>query len=254
VLAELAECILTPCPAPARKLGYLKEAVAIGARFRRQRLAWRSHLENSRSVILEAAHACSAHGRALILGSGSLLDIPIEELAAMFGQVVLADLVHPLGARWRVRSLQNVSMDTVDLTGTVVEAARGIMPAPAPPPRYLDQQWDLTVSANILSQLPLLPVKRLETTGAYSPGDLNIFARDIQVKHLAWMDSLPGTICLVTDTSWLDGDVETNPIPGIKLPQPTRAWTWHIAPRPEVHTDRDVTHTVSAFVRPASLR
>jgi len=47
VLAELAEYVLTPCPGPARRLGYLKEAVAIGARFRRQRKAWQKGIEKS---------------------------------------------------------------------------------------------------------------------------------------------------------------------------------------------------------------
>lgn len=174
----------------------------------------------------------------------------MEELSGMFGQVVLADLVHPLGARWRTRSLRNVRMDTVDLTGTVTEAARGHMPAPSPPACYLDQQWDFTVSANILSQLPLLIVKRLETTGGYSPEEMAILARDIQAGHIAWLDSLSGSVCLITDTSCMDADVATDPLPGIVLPEPTRTWIWNIAPRPELHPDRDVTHTVSAFVRP----
>lgn len=200
---------------------------------------------------MQAANACPSRDRALILGSGALLDIPIEALAGMFYQVILADLVHPLSARWKVRALRNVSMDIVDLTGTLAEAALGRMTAPSPPTRYLDQQWDFTVSANILSQLPLLPVKWLESTGAFSHEDMDSLARNIQAGHLAWLDSLSGTVCLITDTSWVDGDVASDPLPGIKLPQPTRTWTWRIAPKPEMHPDRDVTHTVSAFVRPA---
>lgn len=167
----------------------------------------------------------------------------------MFGQVVLADLVHPLAARWRVRALHNVHLDTIDLTGTVTEAARGRMPAPAPPTSYVNQKWDYTVSANILSQLPLLPVKRLEATGVYPADDLEGLARSIRAGHIAWLDSLTGSACLITDTAWFDGERETDPLPGIELPLPVRTWTWHIAPRPEVHPDRDVSHTVSAFVR-----
>ena len=251
MLAELAEYLLTPCPGPARKLGYLREAVAIRARFNRQREAWSGHLENCRAVILEAAKACPSRGMALVLGSGALLDIPVEELSSLFERVVLVDLVHPLTARLRIRGLRNVSLGTADLTGTVAEAARGRMPTPTPPGSCLDRKWDFTVSANILSQLPLLPVKRLEATGAYAAQELDTLSGSIQARHLAWLDNLAGAVCLITDTAWIDGVRETDPLPGIELPHPVRTWTWRIAPRPEVHPDRDVTHTVSAFVRPA---
>lgn len=249
MLAEIAEYLFTPCPPLTRGLGYLKESIAISARARRCRAAWRAHLENCRAVVLEAARACPGRGTALILGSGALLDIPVEELAAMFGQVVLADLIHPLGARRRIRELGNVRMDTTDVTGALEEVASGRMPEPVPPAPYPDLAPDLVVSANILSQLPLLPVARLEARGAFRPAALDAFARRLREEHLSWLARFPGVTCLITDTAWSDGDQAGNLLPGIGLPAPDRAWTWTIAPRPEIHPDRDVTHAVSAFLR-----
>ena len=249
MLAELAEYLITPCPPCARRLGYLREAVAIRARARRCRAAWAGHLDNCRAAILAAARACPVRGTALVLGSGALLDIPAQELADLFDRVVLADLVHPLGTRVKVRKLAGVRLETVDLTGVLAEVVQDRLPerTPVEPPSGL--QPDLTVSANILSQLPLIPVKRLAATGKYRPEELEAFARGLLEEHLALLHRLTGTTCLITDTAWLDGDKVTDPLHGISLNAPTRTWTWNIAPRPEIRPDRDVAHQVGVFIR-----
>lgn len=248
MLAEILEYLATPCPAAARRLGYLKEAVAIRARFARCREAWREHLANCRAAVLEAARGCPVRGTALVLGSGALLDIPVEELSAMFGRVVLADLVHPWSARLRVRKLANVRLDSVDVTGILEGVAAGRCPRPAPPDLYRSLPPDFTISANILSQLALMPVKRLKATGACMPEDLAGFAARLQSAHLEWLRSFPGVVCLLTDTSWTDGVHEGHLLEGVDLPAPLRSWTWNIAPRPEAYPDRDVSHRAGAFV------
>jgi hypothetical protein len=254
MLAELVEYLLTPSPPLARRLGYLKEAVAIRARARRCRAAWAGHLARCRTAVLEAARSSPGRGLAQVLGSGALLDIPVEELSAMFDQVVLADLVHPLAARLRVRNLRNVSLRTIDLTGVLAEVDRGRLPGRVPVDLHAGLETDLpdlTVSANIMSQLPLLPVKRLAATGLYRPEELKVVARGLLEEHLALLERMPGVVCLITDTAWRDGDSVQDPLQGITLPEPTETWTWNIAPRPEAHPDRDVTHEVAAFIRKA---
>ncbi|WP_243358578.1 hypothetical protein [Fundidesulfovibrio terrae] len=248
MLAEILEYLATPCPPWGRSLGYLKESIAISARARRCRAAWREHLENCRAAVLEAARTCPVRGTAVVLGSGAILDIPVEELSAMFGRVVLADLVHPWTARLRVRKLAGVQLDSVDVTGALSDVAAGRMPVPATPDLYRNLAPDLTVSANILSQLALLPVKRLKAAGKHTPEDLAGFAARLQSAHLEWLRGLPGVVCLLTDTSWNDGVREGSLLEGIDLPEPLRAWTWNIAPRPEAYPDRDVSHRAGAFV------
>jgi len=252
MLAELVEYLLTPCPAPARKLGYLTEAVAIRARHRRCRAAWQSHLEHSRAAILEAATACQCKQSALVLGSGALLDVPVEQLSRMFERVVLADVVHPLSARWCVRRLVNVSLLTLDVTGTLAALANGTdIPDCAP----LDlgdliqrEAPDLIVSANILSQLPLLPLRRLEAAGLHSPRELEAFASRLMEEHVGLLQYSPGTGCLITDIRWHGTSGIVNPLRGVELPQPVRTWTWNVAPRPEISPDCDVLHEVGLFL------
>jgi len=247
MLAEALEYLLTPCPAPFRRLGLKRESVAIGARHRRCRQAWRPHLERCRAAILEAAGRCRNHGTALVLGSGHLLDVPVERLAARFERVVLADAVHPLAARWRVRGLRAVRLDTADLTGLCATVLQGRLPERTALTRYLDLEPDLVVSANCLSQLPLLPMRRLEALGADGP-ELEAFRRGVLQDHLDWLRRFTGVTLLIADTAWPDGPHGQDPLPGLDLPPPQASWTWTVAPRPELHPDRDVSHKVSAFL------
>ena len=77
MILELLEYLTTDCPRYARRLGYLKEAIAIRARQARLKSAWAPHLENSKDVIREAMDRCGRRRTALVLGSGLLLDIPL---------------------------------------------------------------------------------------------------------------------------------------------------------------------------------
>ena len=257
MLAEFVEYILTPCPPVARKLGLLKEAVAIRARFGRCRKAWQEHLQNCHSFILDVSRNCPRRKTALILGSGALLDIPIEALASSFDQVVLADLVHPLNARWRTRTLRNVRLETRDLTGTLDQAANGRLPSRTPINFYQDHPLgppelpilpDLVVSANILSQLALLPVKYLAVTKGHSQEGLEAYAKSLAEEHLAWLTHFSGSVCLITDTASFLASQRQDLLPGISLPEPSRTWTWNIAPRPEAHPHHDLTHSVAGIV------
>ena len=55
MFAELMEWLTTPCPAAARRLGYLREAIAIRARYRRHHENWRPHLDATRAFAQRAA-------------------------------------------------------------------------------------------------------------------------------------------------------------------------------------------------------
>jgi hypothetical protein len=53
---------------------------------------WQPHVENSGRRILEAAALSEGHSTALVLGAGNCSEIPLEDLAKTFDEVVLADL------------------------------------------------------------------------------------------------------------------------------------------------------------------
>src|ERR1700722_10129196 len=108
MLAELIEYALTRSPPYARRMGYLYEATAIRARASRCGTAWAPHQERTRYLIHKAVARCKQRRKVVVLGSGPLLDVPLTELAATFGEVVLVDVVHPVTTAWRRRRFANV--------------------------------------------------------------------------------------------------------------------------------------------------
>jgi hypothetical protein len=245
MLLELLEWLLTPCPRPVRAMGYLSEVIAIRARRRRCRRAWAPHLERTRSVLRQAAARCPRKRKAVILGSGLLLDVPLAELAAAFREVVLVDVVHPLGGRWRRRHFGNVRALAADVTGTVEAVYRAAHTPGAPLPRsapdlFLDDaEVDLVASVNLLSQLPYVPETYLARAGSHSESEIAAFARGLMEAHLDYLPRLPGTVALVADVESLEVDRagrvvdRVSTVRGLELPWAGEEWTWELAPRPE---------------------
>src|SRR4051794_1867981 len=108
MLLKLLQYAVTPCPWYVRRMGYLGELLGIKARYARCRAAWEPHLQNTRTIITRAAAKCAQRRKAVVLGSGLLLDVPLAELAGAFREVILVDVVHPLEVRWQRSRFPNV--------------------------------------------------------------------------------------------------------------------------------------------------
>ncbi len=257
MILEFLESLATPCPRAARRSGLLREAVAIRARHARCRAAWRGHLDICREEILAAAQAApgrdtaqAGHGRdtVVILGSGALLDVPVEELAALFGRVVLVDMVHPLSARLRVRALPNVRLEHLDLTGLLDALLRAPACPPPEPDAGLERllralRPDLTVSCMVLSQLGLAPLALQRRAGVPRQDRLDL-GRAIVARHLETLRALPAGVLLLTDTQALRPEGVKDLLLGVAPPPARRQWIWDIAPRGELDRRADIRHQV----------
>ena len=115
MLAELFAWMTTSCPAAARRLGYLRESIAIEARYRRHAERWRPHLEKLKAIIEEAVSNASRRSRGLVHGSGPLFDIPVDALADAFDVRELVDIVYPTRARQIAAGFANVKLKTSDV-------------------------------------------------------------------------------------------------------------------------------------------
>ena len=258
MLAEWFRHLTTPCPAPFKRMGYLKELIAMDARHRRCRDAWASHLRECHDLIGKATEGIG-HSKVTVLGSGLLLDIPIEKLAATFEKVVLVDIVHLPQVEKRVRAFANVDAVNADVDGIaeaiwehVGQGRAGPLPGPLPVSTagaapYLDS--DLVILANLLTQLPLKSLELvMGKAPAYSDDEAKAFARNIIDNHLALLAVLPGRLCLLSETQRViwggpNGDEmieEMDPLFGAQIPASGRKWTWDIAPRPEINRHIDL--------------
>ncbi|GJD91358.1 hypothetical protein BHAOGJBA_4906 [Methylobacterium hispanicum] len=238
MLLDLALWLATPAPWRHRRLGYVRESVLLSGRARRCRRAWAPHAARSREAVLAACADLPLRRAAVVLGSGPLADVPLSQLAAGFERVLLVDAVHPLGARLAARRFPNVRLVTADLAGA------------DDPVGALCGGADLTVSANLLTQLPVVPMDRHEARGLAEPERLG--AR-IVADHLAALGRLPGRVCLVTDTAQREEDRagrvtgRLDLLFGVRLPPSPLAWDWELAPFGEAARHRRLIHSVRAY-------
>lgn len=258
MILELLEYLTTDCPPYARRLGYLTEAIAIKARYRRHCEAWGPHLAQSRAVVNAAAQACPQRRTALVLGSGLLLDIPLGALAAGFERVLLVDVVHLRASRRVAARYPNVALVTEDVTGIAADLTERLRdgwrgaPVPASTLFHDDAGIDLVVSANILAQLPVIPAAALRRAGA-DDGELGDFCTALVHAHLAYLAGFAGRVCLISETEretyGPDGGIWRleDALFGVSLPDGGARWTWDLAPVGEVSRRYGIRNHVAGF-------
>lgn len=264
MFARLLRRFATTCPPVARQLGLLREHEDIAQRHARVRAAWAPHLEASRQVILETAVRCPQRRRALVIGAGDCLDVPVAGLAGLFAEVVLADIVTSAEVRrWEKKLPGRVRGVNWDASGALAKLAgmRETVAAheapdifaradPGPPP---GGEPDFIVSANCISQLGLVPGHSLPAY-AQDKGLPERCAKAAAKRHLAWLEQRSGVCVLIADAARLDIGPDGRQLKKetlherFGLPKPDRTWRWDIAPIPEWSPDFHRVHEVGAWI------
>lgn len=264
MLSRLLRRLATTCPPAARELGLLREHEDIAKRHARVRAAWAPHLAASRQVIMETAAHCPSPRRALVIGAGDCLDVPVAELAARFEAVVLADIVTSAAVRqWekicpgRVRGVNwdasgaLAALAAVRTTVAAHEAPEIFARAdPGPPP---GGEPDFIVSANCISQLGLVPGHSLPAQ-AKDKALPERCAKAAARRHLEWLEQRPAVRVLLADAARLDLGPDGRQLKKetlhdrFGLPKPDRTWRWDLAPIPEWSPDFHRVHEVGAWI------
>ncbi|OWV71931.1 hypothetical protein ATY77_10340 [Rhizobium sp. R634] len=228
---------------------FIRYSVNLWSRAGRCALDWAEHEEMSRNAIRAATAGLRQKRTAVVLGSGLLRDVPIEELARDFDTVVLVDLVHLASVRlWlSAKGYRNVRLIERDLSG-YDELAAGKEPEPLGFLRSVPY-LDLVVSANLLSQIGRGVKRRYETATGGMPADT---VERLIAAHLAGISGLTCRHCLVTDIAYAVIDrnskihEEADLLDGVLPPPAKAAWTWPVAPLGEESRDYRIEHKVIA--------
>ncbi|WP_438481264.1 hypothetical protein [Oleiharenicola lentus] len=267
IIPDFLRGFAAECSPEARELGLLHEHKAIAKRHRRVQASWAPHLEASRAAIVEAAQLCppDRRRRALVIGAGDCLDVPVAELAAIFEHVVLADIVVGAEAKKLARASRGrVTCEQWDASGALAGLATvkaTLSPADAhlyfaradagPPP---GGEPDFIVSANCISQLGLVPGHSLP---AYEK-DKQVperCAKAAAKRHLEWLHARPAAVrILLADAARLDVGPDGKLLKRdtlherFGLPKPDKLWRWDLAPIPEWSTEFHRVHEVGAWI------
>lgn len=251
MLLEALKYLTTPCAPHFKSMGYVHELIATEARYRRCRAAWQSHLEQTKSVIKDAISHTSSNKKAIVLGAGILSDIPIHALSTHFELVELIDVCFLNSTKKKVRQYSNVRLRTVDVTALAKKLHENLdIPTPVVPDDLDLVDADLVISANILSQLPFIPVMFLKKKNpGFDEISQTVFERGIIESHLGLLNKCPGMTCLITEVerTFMDGDhvLETEDLlSGVELDIEEQSWFWDLAPKGEASPDYAIQNRV----------
>lgn len=214
MLAELTVLTRSLRHTPPAFRPYLRAAAHDWACGLRRVRAWAPHMANSRGLIDTAIDDLPRRRTVVVLGSGALLEVPLEALARTFDKVVLLDRAHLAPVLTRVAAYRNVTPLWCDLAPGAADDGLSILGD------FTDLDW--VISANLVSALG---------RAAPPPAAAHIVAR-----HLDALAALPCQATLLTDLDYrvfnrhgvlLDS---ADLLHGYPVPRSGLRWKWEAAP------------------------
>ena len=242
----------------ARRTGYVRDQQGILNRYVRERENWKQHLERTKSFILESVLRTEKRGSIAFLGSGWLLDVPLNEVAKHFDEVYLYDIVHPEQVVVKTKKMKNVHLVTCDLTGGAVALAENsttfeqfVAELPTLTLTEDFNRFDMVVSVNILNQLDIILCDYVIEKFSVTDDQLISVRQFIQQFHI---DTLPiGKTCIITDfeeenESTIDGTRTTKKLLHCALPfiHGKQEWKWIFDTNQKYHKNQKTTLFVMA--------
>ncbi len=248
-----------------RKFGYLKDQDGIMNRYLREAEGWATHLNNTKDFIVNSASE-KGKFKAVIMGSGWLLDVPFSELSQIFKEVILVDIKHPIQIVHKLRDYPNIKFIEIDITGLVEPVFqtlkkkiknKEIISLTAIIPQY-DRaffneisQADFVVSVNLLNQLDILLCDYILLSKQFNDNEIKAFRKYVQTKHLELLPK--GKSVLITDYEELNIDDKHQIINRKQLlyvdlsPHIIRSkWTWDFDSQKTYHKNLQTVFKVMA--------
>jgi hypothetical protein len=245
------------------KMGFISDQKGIINRYLREGEGWNSHLRNSKGFIIDCLK--DREGDPItILGSGWLLDVPLEFLKEHSSKVRLVDICHPREIVHKISKYSNFELITADITGGAVKAVYKLIEdfkKDKVKASLSELEFDgfgvepdegFIISLNILNQLDILIIDYIRRFNIYSEDELYDFRKLIQQKHV---ESLSGfSSCIIADyeevvfTSRSEID-RCTPLIYTELPEGRnrKYWSWNFDNSMTYHKNRMTTLNVMAI-------
>ena len=239
-----------------RKFGYKADQQGIINRYLREMGKWDNHLHKCRKYILDSLQY---HKPDVVtfLGSGWLLDIPLEEVEEKCRTINLVDLMHPSQVRYKVSGLNKVKLYEHDLTGGALEGIRKAcrkkldindIYIPIYEPGF---ETGLVFSVNVLTQLDSLPADFLLHKTKMEHREIDKLRKALQAAHIRYLKNIDSI--LITDyIEYLKaGDKMTGHNDLVYTPLPdgrrTEEWTWEFDSSGKYYKGKNVIFGVKAI-------
>ena len=268
---------------------FISMGLGIEARYQRCRKFWEKHLEYSRRFQIDALSKVAPGLRVAILGAGRLLDVPTEFLQDNNYRVALFDADPGCEKIWRrvgfdgnsnidlsanfLSFSQCVQRNIAERQGSVASVAAALDRLELIKPSLPGAPYDVVISLNLLSQIPLYYYDYLERAlvAKFGQGsdDDGVFpkpladtwtalAQRLQRQHQALVqESARQLTVLISDRSFLYYHRDQSAwreCAALYLPISTETcasavsdgWFWHIAPQDLEQDNFGAIHDVQA--------
>lgn len=231
----------TPGKIILHRMGYFNDQAGILSRYDREKTGWDNHIRSCKSLILRALSLFEPHNIA-VLGSGSLLDLPLGEMASEGRIIKLVDIVPPLPYVREAALFDGVTFIEADVTGGLISqiyrsTPRSFIKKNINIEALLDfegykppEGTDMVISLNIMTQLAALPVDYLRRKTSISANEERHIHRTVQQRHLEMLQKYNSV--LITDYIEQEGmsGEEKSPGPLLEIDLPSgvisEKWEW----------------------------
>lgn len=221
-------------------MGFVTDQQGIMNRYLRETVGWNEHAEKTKRFILNRIKKHDFRSISF-LGSGWLLDIPLDELTRLGKKIILYDINHPRQIKHKIGKYENTELREADLTGGLVEAYYDICKNKNKEDigselinvtRNIEIpqiEGDIVVSLNIMDQLDGLLVEYLKSKINQPEAYWKKLRELIQKNHLRLLKKHHSL--LITDTNEIVEDREgavLNPLLFVSLPKGAcrESWKW----------------------------
>ncbi len=188
-----------------RRMNYISDQKGILRRYIREQGLWNSHLQNAGSFII---HVLQNHpvNHIVLLGSGWLLDFPIEKILPLVQKITLVDIYFPQEILKKAESMKGVECVAADITGgyigTIYDSLRKLrsdftIPDTIKSPYIEPEKGKLLISLNIMNQLDILLVDYIKSKIIISEEQILEFRKRLQEDHKKLLFDHP--YILITD-------------------------------------------------------
>lgn len=261
------------------KLGLLQEVIGIKYRHKRHLEVWQEHRDKSQKEILRVISTVPQKRKALIIGAGLLLDVPLKELSEEFEEVILVDIFFMQEALDQIKTYDNCRFEQLDISSTLKEAyylwqntkpdkeifdskLRNLI-LKRPNHFLLEENLDYVLSCNLLSQLPMAFESFAEKQKLLETPTLKDFTSSFCNNHIQYLQTFKQASCvhLLTDTHKIVIDKDLKELKEetsfdldlIKDLKQETSWDWRLADFGELDKNHALKLKVQSFLVPPKL-
>lgn len=236
-------------------LALKQDQKGIMQRYLNEKNAWDYHLNQCKTIIRQQFHGGD---KIAILGSGWLLDVPMQDLLASYKEIHLYDINHPRQILHKYYNNSKVKFITCDLTNGLYKTIGNhskeelLQKLHANTWSLKFEKYSAVVSLNVLNQLDILFIDRLKKKYSFSANELKTIRLKIQKDHLASLKA--NHSLLISDVeeyaTHLNEKIETKsqlaycPLPTDSL---LNQWLWQFENHGLYHKNHSTAFLVQAY-------